>query len=275
MRLLTPGMACRQLPGKPILLIDIHTHIDQHDRAELPEILDRAAAAGVKAVVIAGTTVESSRECAGLADADSRVFAGVGVHPTDIDRELTGGDLEELERMASSEQVVVMSEVGLDYLPTSPDHEMQKSNLRAQLDIARRHGLPVVFHVRESAADAVQLLADEKAGELGGAAHYFQGDRNYARQVLDLGFHISLAKPLLRLPELQDVAKMAADGPHSPGNRLVPPAIQEKAAKMDGTEGSAVGSGDGRQAEGARCRRSREHHHGQRAGDVRRARRVS
>ncbi len=189
------------------MLIDIHTHLDQHDRAELPEILDRAVATGVNALIIAGTTVESSQDCIDLANANPRVFAGVGVHPTDIDRQLTEGDLEELDRMAASDQVLVMSEVGLDYLPTSPDHELQKSNLRAQLDIARRHRLPVVFHVRESAADAVQLLADERAGELGGAAHYFQGDRNYARQVLDLGFHVSLAKPLLRLPELQDVAK--------------------------------------------------------------------
>ncbi len=189
------------------MLIDIHTHLDQHDLAELPGILDRADSAGVNAVVIAGTTVESSQNCIGLANAHPPVFAGVGVHPTDIDRKLTADDLDELDRMAASGQVVVMSEVGLDYQPTSPDHDMQKTNLRAQLDIARRHRLPVVFHVRESASDAIQLLADERAGELGGAAHYFQADKEYARQVLDLGFHISLAKPLLRLPELQDVAK--------------------------------------------------------------------
>ena len=189
------------------MLIDIHTHVDQHARSELPVILDRAVSAGVNALVIAGTTVESSQDCIGLANEHRRVFAGVGVHPTDIDRELTTGDLEELDRMASSDQVIVMSEVGLDYLPSSPDHEMQKANLRAQLDIARRHRLPVVFHVREAAEDTVQLLADERAGELGGAAHYFQGDRAYARQILDLGFHISLAKPLLRLSELQDVAR--------------------------------------------------------------------
>ena len=189
------------------MLIDVHTHVDQHNRAELPGLLGRALAAGVNAVVIAGTTVQSSQGCIDLAKAYRRAFAGVGVHPTDIDRELTTGDLEILDRMASSDQVVVMSEVGLDYLPSSPDHEMQKANLRAQLDIARRHRLPVVFHVREAAEDTVQLLADERAGELGGAAHYFQGDRAYARQVLDLGFHISLAKPLLRLPELQDVAR--------------------------------------------------------------------
>ena len=109
------------------MLIDIHTHVDQHDRAELPGILDRAVSAGVNALVIAGTTVESSQDCIGLANAHRRVFAGVGVHPTDIDRELTAGDLEELDRMAKSDRVVVMSEVGLDYLPSSPDHEYAES----------------------------------------------------------------------------------------------------------------------------------------------------
>ena len=172
------------------------------------------------------------------------------MHPTDIDQPLTASDMERLDRMASSDQVVVMSEVGLDYLPSSPDHDMQKANLRAQLDIARRHRLPVVFHVREAAADAVQLLADERAGEHGGAAHYFQGDRAYARQILDLGFHISLAKPLLRLSELQDVARWL------PMDRIVletdsyPQPFKGKREKWTEPRGSAAGSGDGRQLKG-------------------------
>ena len=37
--------------------------------------------------------------------------------------------------------------------------------------------------------------------------HYFQGDEPTSRQAIDCGFFISLARPLLRLPELQDVAK--------------------------------------------------------------------
>ena len=50
---------------------------------------------------------------------------------------------------------------------------------------------------------------------VGGAAHYFQGDWDDACQVLDMGFYISLAKPLLRLPDLQEVAKRL------PLNRIV------------------------------------------------------
>ena len=106
-------------------------------------------------------------------------------------------------------------------------------------------------------------------GELGGAAHYFQGDRAYARQILDLGFHISLAKPLLRLSELQDVARWL------PMDRIVletdsyPQPFKGKRGKVDGAEGSAAGSSDGRQAKGDQCRRGRTAHYRQRAGDVR------
>ena len=53
----------------------------------------------------------------------------------------------------------------------------------------------------------MSILAEHDVGSLGGAAHYFQGDYDYARRVLDLGLKISFAKPLLRSKELQDVAR--------------------------------------------------------------------
>jgi TatD DNase family protein len=37
--------------------------------------------------------------------------------------------------------------------------------------------------------------------------HYFQGDEATAREAIDCGFYISLARPLMRLTELQDTAK--------------------------------------------------------------------
>ena len=36
--------------------------------------------------------------------------------------------------------------------------------------------------------------------------HYFQSDLDTAKEVADLGFFVSLARPLLRLPDLQKVA---------------------------------------------------------------------
>ncbi|MXX93013.1 MAG: TatD family deoxyribonuclease [Chloroflexi bacterium] len=198
------------------MLIDIHTHIQQHDPSEVPGMLQRAAEAGVSTIIAAGTTIEDSRRAIALAETYPNVFAGVGIHPADLEAPISSEDIATLESMASHERVTVMSEIGIDHMPNSPDHRWQEEAFAAQIKIAKRHDLPVVFHVREhlddlsrfeARASALDILVDQDAGQLGGAAHYFQGDYDYARKVLDLGLKISFAKPLLRSKELQDVAR--------------------------------------------------------------------
>ena len=198
------------------MLIDIHTHIQQHDASEVEGMLQRAEEAGVSTIIAAGTTIEDSERAIALAESYHNVYAGVGIHPSDLAAPITDDDIAALERMATHERVIVMSEIGIDHMPNSPDHNWQVEAFSAQIEIARRHNLPVVFHVRESLDDLTQfearkvalaILYDHDAGQLGGAAHYFQGDYDYARQVLDIGFKISFAKPLLRSKELQDVAR--------------------------------------------------------------------
>ena len=200
------------------LMIDIHTHIQQHDPAELDGMLERAVEAGVGAIIAAGTTVEDTRDASDLARKYEMVFAGVGVHPSELKAPLAPNDLNSLEEMAGDGSTVVMSEVGIDFMPNSPDRSWQEEAFEAQIEIAKNHDLPVVFHVREELDDlgrfdargcALSILRESDAGQLGGAAHYFQGDWGYARKVLELGFMISLAKPLLRSRVLQEVAAKA------------------------------------------------------------------
>jgi len=189
------------------MFIDIHTHIDQYNPDELPGVLARASAAGVGTVFAAGTTVASSRRCVELAGQFPEVYAGVGVHPMDLAGELLSEDLDILSTLAEDVRVVVMSETGLDRAKGAPDAGIQERAFRAQIALAREHRLPVVFHDRGATEDVLRVLADERAGDAGGAAHYFQGDPDLAERYLDLGFYISFAKPLLRLPDLQDAAR--------------------------------------------------------------------
>ena len=88
------------------MFVDIHTHIDQHSPAEAPEIVARAQAAGVGAIVVAGVTVSSSRRCVEMAAADPALFAGVGIHPQDLRGELSPVDLRELEILAASDRPI-------------------------------------------------------------------------------------------------------------------------------------------------------------------------
>ena len=198
------------------MLTDIHTHIQQHDPSEVPGMLERAAETGVSTVIAAGTTIEDSLKAIQLAEQYPNIFAGVGIHPSDLEAQISTEDIAALDTLASHERVIVMSEIGIDHMPNSPNHDWQEEAFAAQIEIAKRHNLPVVFHVREHLDDlsrfearssALSILAEHDAGQLGGAAHYFQGDYEYAQKVLDLGLKISFAKPLLRSHELQDVAK--------------------------------------------------------------------
>ena len=195
--------------AEQILLGDCHTHLDQYPLAEMPEILDRARESGVAFAVCAGTTLQSTQNCIDLAEMHEPLYAGVGIHPMEANDPVDEKVYAELERMAkSSSKVVCISEVGLDYLPASPDHETQDQVFRQHIRLARSLKLPVIFHSRESHPAVFKVLREENADEVGGAMHYFQGDEATAREAIDCGFYISLARPLIRLPELQEVAKI-------------------------------------------------------------------
>lgn len=189
------------------MLIDIHCHLDQYDPDELPGILERARARGIGRMFVAGTTVDSSRRCVELAHEYEELYAGVGIHPMDLVREISDSDLETLFKLAGDERVILLGEVGLDRAEGAPDFAMQEGAFRSLLGLARRLELPVVFHDRGATPDIARVLEHEQAGEHGGAAHYFQGTLATAYRYIEMGFHISLGRPLLRLPDLQQVAQ--------------------------------------------------------------------
>jgi TatD DNase family protein len=186
--------------------VDGHTHIDQFGPAELSGLLERAHRANVGLIIAAGTTVASCKRVISLADAHPVVRAGVGLHPADLEGPLDEATAAELRELASHPSVVEWSETGLDYMPNSPDHAVQQDAFRVQIRLARELGLPLVTHSREADEDTLRILREEHAGDVGGAWHYFGGDFALAEGVMDLGFHVSLAKPLLRGEALQAVA---------------------------------------------------------------------
>jgi len=189
-------------------LADSHTHLDHYAPDEIPGILQRARDAGVGIIICAGTTLDSTRGCIQMTHQHDMMYAGVGIHPMEARQPIDERAYAELESLAKSNpKVVCISEIGLDFLPSSPDHDTQFQVFREQIRLARSLKLPIIFHSRESHPEVFRTLREERAEEVGGTMHYFQGDETTARQAIDCGFFISLARPLLRLPELQEVAK--------------------------------------------------------------------
>ena len=217
-----------------MILCDSHTHLDHYAPSEIPDILERAEAAQVGGIVCAGTTVDSSRACVELSQGYGAFYAGVGIHPMQAEAPVDDGLYRTLRDLAAnSSKVVCISEIGLDFLPESPDRDLQYQVFREQIRLARDLKLPIIFHSRESHPEVLRTLREEKGHEVGGVMHYFQADESTARDAIDSGFYISLARPLLRLPELQDVARKLPLESIVLETDSAPPTLQKAPAQLD------------------------------------------
>lgn len=179
------------------MLFDTHAHLHFSEfDGDLPAVLQRARAAGVRWMLTIGTSAETSRRAVALAEHEPDVFAAVGIHPHDA-AEADEAAFDELRRLAgASPKVVAVGEIGLDFFRNLSPREVQIEVFRRQLDLARQVKKPALIHCRDAHAETLEILKTGGVGDVGGIMHCFSGDEEIARQCLDLGLLISIAGPV-------------------------------------------------------------------------------
>jgi len=192
------------------LLVDSHAHLDfsQFDR-DRAQVLERAWATGLVAIVNAGADLRSSRAGVELSQKQARVFASVGFHPHDA-KDLTADALAELESLARSPKVVAIGEIGLDFYRDLSPRPIQRKAFEAQLALASRLGKPVIVHDRDAHSEVMAILREWARGvpqSEKGVLHCFSGNIEMAQEAVEMGFLISIAGPVTypnsrKLPEI-------------------------------------------------------------------------
>ncbi len=175
-------------------LIDTHAHLD--DRAfdkDRPALIARLHSDGV-GVVTVGASLESSCEAVRLAERHRTIWATVGVHPHGA-KYVTPEVLRELEDLAKTPRVVAVGEIGLDYYRDLSPRDVQRSVFAEQLEVAKRLGLPVVLHNRQSIDDLLAILRNAGRSHRG-VVHSFLGDAALAETFLALGLYLGVGGPL-------------------------------------------------------------------------------
>lgn len=194
----------------PPELIDTHAHLDdERFRDDLPAVLARAAAAGVRHILAVATTAPSSGDCIRLAAQYPAVFATVGIQPNHV-AEAAPTAWDEVIACVSRERVVALGETGLDRHWDYTPFPQQEDYFARHLALARQQRLPVVIHCREAEADVVRMLrADhDRHGPVRGVLHSFTGDWATAEACLAMGLYVSFAGMLTyrNAQALRDVA---------------------------------------------------------------------
>jgi TatD DNase family protein len=170
--------------------IDTHCHLDAREFApDLAAVRRRAREAGVKHCIIPAVDVGNFAAVRELAHAGNDSYA-LGIHPMCTPR-AADEDLARLdEALAAAKddpRLVAVGEIGLDYFVAGLDAQRQERFYREQLELAQRHGLPVIVHVRRSAD---QLLKHLRRVPVRGIAHAFNGSLQQAQEFVRLGFKL-------------------------------------------------------------------------------------
>ncbi|MBA2339752.1 MAG: TatD family hydrolase [Pyrinomonadaceae bacterium] len=196
------------------MFVDSHAHVDGEEfDADRDEVLERAQAAGVRAILTIGTGDPQSgnfERAVALAEKHANVYASVGVHPHDAQVFDRSASERLLHLVKESSRVVAWGEIGLDYHYDNSPRDVQRAAFVQQLNLAREVKLPVVIHTREADADTMDILESEYgASERGGVMHCFGGSYEMAKRALDLNFMISFAGIITfkKADELRNVAR--------------------------------------------------------------------
>lgn len=192
------------------MLIDSHCHLDYPGLAEdQPGVLARAREAGIGGFLNISTRQREWARIVATAERESDVWASVGIHPHEADGHADLG-LAALVEASSHPRVIAIGETGLDYYYDRSDRGTQAALFRTHIEAARETGLPLIVHTRDADADTAQILAGEMGkGAFTGLIHCFTASADFARQVLDLGFSISLSGIVTfkNAKELQAIAR--------------------------------------------------------------------
>ena len=212
------------------MLIDSHAHLDSPRYADDREaMLRRAHDAGVGAVLSIGIgegpaemhqALDLCRQYNGQPGLP-QLYASAGIYPHNVG-EINDAVLVHLDTLLAAPEVIACGEIGLDYYHEGAPHDLQRTGLVRQLEVAAARKRPILIHCRgtNESTDAwnhLFLTLDTywRHTGLGGILHCFGAGYEQARRGLDMGFLVSFAGNLTypRALPLRDVAaQLPLDG---------------------------------------------------------------
>jgi TatD DNase family protein len=195
------------------MLVDSHCHLDYFTPAELPDVLARAAAAGVGEMVTIGTTLAQSERLPSMIEEHPNLWCTIGVHPHHA-AEAPIPTPETLAAMVEHPRVIGIGESGLDYFYDKSPRDVQAENFRAHIRGARLAGVPLCIHARDADDDIALILKQEQdnGGKFDFLLHCFSSGRGLAEAALAMGGYVSFSG-ILTFPRSEELRKIARDVP--------------------------------------------------------------
>lgn len=201
------GSAWRgESPARP-MLIDTHTHLgDPVFDEDRGEVLERARAVGVEAVIVVSETLAEVERNLELAERyPGRLLPAAGLFPTVLDPD-QGRAIEELASR-QRDRLVAIGEVGLDYWKVQEEsgREVQREIFGRFVELSLALDLPLNVHSRSAGRQTIALLLERGAEKV--QLHAFDGRFATAAPAVEAGFFFSVPPSVVRSRQKQKLVR--------------------------------------------------------------------
>jgi len=174
-------------------MIDTHTHLysEEFDK-DRAEMIARAKAAGVTRCFIPAIDSSYTERMFQLKNEyPNYVFLMNGLHPCNV-KENYKEELTHVENLMPTHSFCAIGEIGIDLYWDKTFLKEQQEAFAWQIQLAKKHQLPIVIHCREAFEEVFEVLESEKGDDLFGIFHCFSGTEAQAHRAIGYGLHLGI-----------------------------------------------------------------------------------
>ncbi len=168
--------------------IDTHSHLysKKFDK-DRKQVVSNAISKGVETILLPNISSEYTDSMLALCrEFPNNCFPMMGLHPCDVKAHNYEREILHIEDQLSKGGYVGVGEIGLDLYWDKTTLEIQKKAFTHQIELAKKHQLPIAIHVRDSFNEAIEIVESLNDKNLSGVFHCFTGDRNDAQRIINL-----------------------------------------------------------------------------------------
>ena len=169
-------------------LIDTHTHLFLSQfNDDIDNVIQNAISNGVTKMLLPNIDSATTDQMLKLSERyPENCFPMIGLHPCSVSTENAKQEIMHVEKMLEKNKFLAIGEIGLDLYWDKSTLDTQKRVFELQINLAKKHDLPIVIHVRDSFKEAIEIVEKLNDDSLSGVFHCFTGDLEEAQRVINL-----------------------------------------------------------------------------------------
>lgn len=176
-----------------MIITDTHTHLySEAFDEDRDEMIQKALGKGVERFFVPAIDSTYTERMIQLeSQYPEHVFLMSGLHPTHV-KENYEEELAHVTSLLEERKFYAVGEIGIDLYWDKTFLKQQQDAFKRQIQLAKKHQLPIVIHCRDAFDEVFEVLESEKGEGLRGIFHCFTGTLEQAKKALSYNMKLGI-----------------------------------------------------------------------------------